>query len=62
MQSISGHFSGMIIDLDYEYKNLQKTNNYYYDDLKNNNEIIETNNYKDILNENLPLILIYKKE
>ena len=58
----SGHFSGMIIDLDYEYKNLQKTNNYYYDDLKNNNEKIETNNYKDILNENLPLILIYKKE
>ena len=52
----------MIIDLDYEYKNLQKTNNYYYDDLKNNNEIIETNNYKDILNENLSLILIYKKE
>ena len=48
----SEHFSGMIIDLDYEYKNLSKTNNYHFDDSKNNNEIIETNNYKDNLKEN----------
>ena len=49
----SGHFSGIIVDLDYEYKNSEKTNNYYYDDSKNNNEIIETNNYKDILGSSI---------
>ena len=52
----------MIVDLDYKYKDLKKTNNYYYDDSKNNNEIIKANNYKDILNENIQFILIYKKE
>ena len=58
----SGHFSGLIINLEDNYKNLEPNNNYYYDDYINNHEIIKIDNFKDILKDNIPFILIYKKE
>ena len=63
MLSFSGHYSGLIINLIEDFHFLKKNKNYFYDDRLNNNEIVEIkNNWKDMLNSNLPNILIYAKQ
>ena len=42
---------------------MKKNKNYFYDDRLNNNEIIEIkDNYRNMINSNLPNILIYAKQ
>ena len=62
----SGHYSALIIKLFEDFHVLKKNKNYFYDDRLNNNEIIEIieikDNWRDIINNNLPNILIYAKQ
>ena len=58
----SGHYSGLLYKLQNNLFLLEKGFNFYYDDYTNNNEIIKINeNYKGVLRNNLPFIIIYKK-
>ena len=59
----AGHYNGFIIKLFEDFHVLKKNKNYFYDDRLNNNEIIEIkDNWKDMINSNLPNILIYAKQ
>ena len=59
----SGHYNALIIKLFEDFHASKKNKNYFYDDRLNNNEIIEIkDNWKDMININLPNILIYAKQ
>ena len=59
----SGHYTGLIIKLFEDFHVLKKNKNYFYDDRLNNNEIIDIkDNWRDMINSNLPNILIYVKQ
>ena len=58
----SGHYSGFLINLEKDETNLKKGKNYFYDDLLNDNNIIEVSDFKPLLNQNIPYILIYSRE
>ena len=57
----SGHYNGIITDLNEDIYPLKKGKYYFYDGQKNNNEIIEIENWRELLNTNLPYILFYNK-
>ena len=40
---------------------LEKGLNYYYNDRKDNNEIIPLNNWKDKLDEEIPVLALYER-
>ena len=57
------HYNGLIINLLEDFHVLKKNKNYFYDDRLNNNEIIDIkDNWRDMINSNLPNILIYVKQ
>ena len=52
----------MLINLEQDENPLKKGKNYFYDDLKNDNNIIEIDNFNALLDQNIPYILIYSRE
>ena len=40
---------------------IEKGKNYYYDDRKNNNEIIPLINWREKLNEDIPVLALYER-
>jgi len=58
----SGHYCGILTNLEKDENPLKKGKNYIYDDLKNDNEIIEIDDFYDILDQNIPYILVYSRE
>ena len=59
----SGCCNTILINLSKDLHLLKKGLNYFYDDSQNNNQIIKIeNNWRNLLNNNLPFILIYQKE
>ena len=46
----------------YNYTFIKKGKNYFYDDLLNDNNIIEVSDFKPLLNQNIPYILIYSRK
>ena len=57
----SGRYSGLIINMKEDCLLLKKNLNYYFDSQMHNNEILEIKDWKNILNKDLPYILIYIK-
>ena len=57
----AGHYNGIITDLNEDIYLLKKGKYYFYDGQKNNNDIIEIENWRGLLDSNLPYILIYNK-
>ena len=58
----SGHYCGMLINLEQDENPLKKGKNYFYDDLKNDNNIFEKDDFNALLEQNIPYILIYSRE
>ena len=58
----SGHYCGILINLEKDENLLKKGKNYFYDDLKNDNNIIEIEDYNNILDQNIPYILVYSRD
>lgn len=58
----SGHYIGILTNLEKDENPLKKGKNYFYDDLKNDNNIIEIDDYKELLDQNIPYILVYSRE
>ena len=58
----SGHYSGIVTNLEKDKNPLKKGKNYIYDDLKNYNDIIEINEFNDLLDQNILYILVYSRE
>ena len=60
-QEYAGHYSAILINLQTNYFLLEKGLNYYYNDRKDNNEIIPLNNWKDKLDEEIPVLALYER-
>ena len=59
----AGHYNGLIINLFEDCYLLKKNYNYFYDDMLNNNTILEiTGDWRKLLNNNIPNLLIYIKQ
>ena len=59
-QEYAGHYSAILINLEINYFLLEKGLNYYYNDRKDSNEIIPLINWKDKLDENIPVLALYE--
>ena len=59
-QPYAGHYNSIIINVK-ELAFLIDKKNYYYNDNKNNNEIIEIDNWKTRIKTNIPILAIYEK-
>ena len=60
-QEYAGHYSAILINLQTSYFLLEKGLNYYYNDRKDNNEIIPLINWKDKLDEEIPVLALYER-
>ena len=60
-QEYAGHYSAILINLQTNYFLLEKGLNYYYNDRKDNNEIIPLINWKDKLDEDIPVLALYER-
>ncbi len=60
-QPYAGHFNAIIIKVQENSFLMEKGKNYYYDDKKDNNEIIEIENWKDWIKINMQVLAIYEK-
>ena len=60
-QPYAGHYNAIIINVQEPSFLIDKGKNYYYDDTKNNNEIIEIDNWKNWIKNNIAIIAIYEK-
>ena len=60
-QPYAGHYNAIIINVQKPSFLIDKCKNYYYDDTKNNNEIIEIDNWKNWIKNNIPILAIYEK-
>ena len=59
----AGHYNGFIINLFQDCYLLKKNFNYFYDDKLNNNSIIQImGDWRKLLNNNIPNLLIYIKQ
>ena len=58
----SGHYNGIIINMNEDVNLLKKATNYFYDSQKNENYILPIDNWRDVLDNNYPYILIYLKK
>ena len=60
-QEYSGHYSAILINLKEDSFLMEKGKTYYYDDTKNNNEIILLNDWRSKIKENIPFVALYEK-
>ena len=60
-QEYAGLYSAKLINVQNKSFLIDKGRNYYYNDCKNNNEIIPLNNWKDKINEEIPILALYEK-
>ena len=60
-QPYAGHYNAIIINVKEPTFLIDKEKNYYYDDNKNNNEIIEIADWKTWIKTNIPILAIYEK-
>ena len=60
-QSYAGHYSTILINIPMNSFLIEKGKNYYYDDRKNNNEIIPLINWTEKLNEDIPVLALYER-
>jgi len=60
-QPYAGHYNAIIINVKEPNFLIDKEKNYYYDDNKNNNEIIEIADWKTWIKTNIPILAIYEK-
>ena len=60
-QEYAGHYSAILINLEINYFLLEKGLNYYYNDRKDNNEIIPLINWKDKLDEDILVLALYER-
>ena len=60
-QEYAGHYSAILINLQTNYFLLEKGLNYYYNDRKDNNEIIPLINWKDKSDEDIPVLALYER-
>ena len=58
----SGHYNELIINMNEDVNLLKKSKNYFYDSQKNENYILPIDNWRDVLDNNYPYILIYLKK
>ena len=56
------HFTLTLINLQNNSFLMEKGKSYYYNDIMNNNEIINIENWKRILNDEVPILVLYEKE
>ena len=62
MLSLYGHYTGIIINIDNNYKCLKKNLSYFYDDCNPNHDLLFIEEYKKKLLSNYPYILCYIKD
>ena len=55
------HYAATLIDLQNSSFLMEKGKSYYYNDRRNNNEIIYLKNWKSILKNEVPILLLYEK-
>ena len=60
-QPYVGHYNAIIINIQEPSFLIDKGKNYFYDDNKNNNEIIEIDNWKNWVKNNIPILAVYEK-
>ena len=61
-QEYAGHYSAILINVNDNSFLIDKGKTYYYNDRKYNNEIRIIENWKEKLNEDIPVLAIYEKE
>ena len=60
-QEYAGHYSAILINVQMTSFLIEKGMNYYYNDRKNNNEIIPLINWRDKLNDDIPVLALYER-
>ena len=60
-QPYAGHYSTILINIPMNSFLIEKGKNYYYDDRKNNNEIIPLINWREKLNDDIPVLALYER-
>ncbi len=56
------HYTATLINIQNNSFLMEKGKSYYYNDRMNNNEIINLENWKSILNNEVPILVLYEKE
>ena len=60
-QENAGHYSAILINVPINSFLIEKGGNYYYNDRKNNNEIVPLSNWKEQLEQDIPVLALYEK-
>ena len=56
------HYTALLVNVKNEQFLIEKGKSYYYNDIINNNEIIPVENWKNILDKEVPVLALYQKE
>ena len=55
------HYTATLVNIQTESFSIEKGKSYYYNDNSNNNEIVPLEDWKVILNDEIPVLILYQK-